>query len=441
MKLKQLLFASCLSLLLIGFSQSASAQADTPTPKKDHSYKPLTVRLNDDGSKYIRFITWHQLWLQTGDGQSGLAMSIRRSRFLAYAQISPRFLILTHWGLNNLTTQGITANPNTQSDNQASLLFLHDAWAEFAVVPEKFHVGTGLHYWNGISRLTNQSTLNMMTLDNPGRVGLGGEGPPRLSDAALFPWSNITSSDQFARHLGVYAKGTIGKFGYRIAANGARRNVGSLSTEELSFQVDGDGQDWLVGGYFKYDVFDKESDKLPYFVGTYFGAKKVLSIGAGFHHHPNALARGVMDEEGTMVIDEDSRENITKWAVDVFYDAPVGDNGGAINALGAYYNYDFGGSETFSGGGLVPGSGNIIYGQLGYVLPFKAAETRFMPYVAYSQQNFDATPDSSYELNVGLNWLINGHFAKVTVEYATGQQGFEGAETNNRFTIQTHIFL
>ena len=64
----------------------------------DHTYKPLQVKLNEDGSKYVRFIMWHQLWLEANSNQKSLRYSIRRSRFLAYAQISPRFLILTHFG-------------------------------------------------------------------------------------------------------------------------------------------------------------------------------------------------------------------------------------------------------------------------------------------------------------------------------------------------------
>lgn len=90
-----------LSLLLVTLtiafgSYDVNGQDETTTV--DHSYKPLKLDLNEDGSKYIRFITWHQIWAAGGSEQDGLRLSIRRSRFLAYAQISPKFLILTHWG-------------------------------------------------------------------------------------------------------------------------------------------------------------------------------------------------------------------------------------------------------------------------------------------------------------------------------------------------------
>jgi hypothetical protein len=401
-------------MLMIPFLGSSQEE----TQEVDHSYKPMQIRLNEDGSKYLRFITWHQMWLQAGSEQKGLRHSIRRSRVLAFAQISPKFLILTHFGLNSLGAGNLTANPNSQTANNRSLLFLHDAWAEFAIEPGKLHVGTGLHYWNGISRLSNQSTLNMMTLDNAGSGN---------ADGRLFPWNNITTSDQFARHLGVYAKGSLGNFSYRVAANNARTNIGSLGATP-SFQVnnvDGAGL-WNFAGYFKYDLFDKESDKLPYLVGTYLGKKKVFSIGAGFFHHPDALA----------VDDLETRESVTHFAMDAFYDAPLNDDL-AINALGAYYNYKYGDTDGFNSGGLVPSSGSILYGQVGIL--FRKA--KLMPYLSYNSQNLDFTPDNSNELGIGLNYFINGHFAKITAEYTTGSKGAIGAQSTNIFRLQTHIFL
>ena len=406
------LIAAVLLFPFLGNSQEAEKK------EVDHSYKPLKVNLNEDGSKYIRFITWHQLWLEARSDQKGIRHSIRRSRLLAYAQISPRFLILTHFGLNSLSADNLTANPNSQTANNRSLLFLHDAWAEFAIEPGKLHVGSGLHYWNGISRLSNQSTLNMMTLDNPGAGN---------SDVRLFPWNNITTSDQFARHLGIYAKGSLGKFSYRIAANNARTNVGVLGATP-TYQVDnaiGDGV-WNYAGYFKYDIFDKESDKLPYLVGTYLGKKKVLSIGAGFFHHPDALA----------VNDLNNRESVTHFAVDAFYDAPLNENL-AISALGAYYNYNYGDTDGFSTGGLVPSSGTVVHGQLGLLF----RKHNVMPYITYNTSNMDFTPNNSDELGLGLNYFINGHFAKITAEYTTGTKGATGAESTNIFRLQTHIFL
>lgn len=416
--------------LLLAFVCGTSAFAQTV----DNTYKPLTVKLNEDGSKYVRFLIWNQNQLSSQfrtNGKStddGLHFSIRRARFLSYAQVSPRFLVLTHFGLNSLGASGLTGNPNTQTASNASMLFLHDMYGEFSVIDKKLYIGSGLHYWNGISRLSNQSTLNMMTMDNPGS-GVG--------DARLFPWSTITTSDQFARHLGIYAKGTLGKFSYRVSANNARKNMAALDSTVTSFQVAGDGKDWLYSGYFNYNFLDGESDKLPYFVGTYMGKKKVLNIGLGFNTNPTALRAGYVDTAGTTIYTK--KEAVTFFAADIFYDAPIGTKGHAINALAAYYQSQYGSNKNFGGGGLVPGSGSIVYTQLGYYLPVK--DQGIMPYLTYSYQDLSNTPNTSYELGVGMNWFINGHNAKLTAEFNTGKKGVANAGTNSRATLQMHIFL
>ncbi|NJO03551.1 MAG: porin, partial [Bacteroidia bacterium] len=72
----------------------------------------LKVNLDTTGSKYIRFIIWNQLWTRYIDNnpntivnnetlENNWDIGLRRSRFLAYAQISPRFLIMFHFGINN----------------------------------------------------------------------------------------------------------------------------------------------------------------------------------------------------------------------------------------------------------------------------------------------------------------------------------------------------
>ncbi|MEZ4950147.1 MAG: hypothetical protein R2784_12270 [Saprospiraceae bacterium] len=147
----------------------------------------MVVKLNDDGSKYVRFIIWHQQWLTSNNlsaenSKFQVNSLARRSRFLAFAQVSPRFLILTHFGLNNLSTGNMTSLGNNGDGPQ---FFLHDAWTEFKVA-DQLYIGGGLHYWKGLTRMSNGSTLNFMTLDAP-RPFIG--------------WHSLGITDQFARHL------------------------------------------------------------------------------------------------------------------------------------------------------------------------------------------------------------------------------------------------
>ncbi|MCB0586216.1 MAG: hypothetical protein KDD06_12935, partial [Phaeodactylibacter sp.] len=46
------------------------AQVSQNGPEKkqeDDSYKPLVLKLSEDGSKYVRFLLWHQHWVQTNN--------------------------------------------------------------------------------------------------------------------------------------------------------------------------------------------------------------------------------------------------------------------------------------------------------------------------------------------------------------------------------------
>ncbi|MEM0993758.1 MAG: porin [Bacteroidota bacterium] len=392
----------------------------------DHSYKPLTMRLNEDGSKYVRFIMWHQIWattnnLEVENTKLQITPSIRRSRFLAFAQISPKFLILTHFGLNGLTPSNQTSLGNNGDSPQ---LFLHGAWGELQI-NKSLYVGAGLHYWNGLTRLSSQSTLNFMTLD---------QSRPFVS------WHSIGISDQFARHLGVYAKGNIGKFDYRLSINspgrsplGAGRDYG-LKDSGLTYTGvsntnsagDPTGNTVLMG-YFRYNIFDSESTKLPYSVGTYLGKKKVLALGAGFFSHPNAM----YDEANQ------SHSHVNHFAVDGFLDMPV--SGGAINAYLSYLNFNYGQNYVSRWGG----TGNAVYGQLGYYL--KTA--KIMPYAAFQSGNYEGLDAPITALDVGLNYFINGHNAKVTLEYHRIKGDIREAaiasseDALSQIRLQLHVFL
>ena len=139
----------------------------------------MKVCLNEDGSKYFRFITWHQFWLQVNDNNSGslkygeplgtsVDFGLRRSRLLLYTQLNDRFLILTHFGFNN---QNAFSGGYLGTDAKKPQLYMHDAWTEYKVWDEYLSLGFGLHYWNGISRLSSASTLNFLNLDAPYSIG------------------------------------------------------------------------------------------------------------------------------------------------------------------------------------------------------------------------------------------------------------------------------
>ncbi len=446
----------------------AGAQGNA-TPGVDHSYKPMVLKLDEKGQKFIRFITWHQMWITHVENNPGTLdvngnfqknsndMAIRRSRFLIQAQVSPRFMIISHWGINNQSfvngggagTLGTGASATGQGGKRPQL-YIHDAWTEFAVKPVKFHVGAGLHYWNGVSRLSSQSTLNFMTMDAP-----------------VFNWYNIETTDQFARQLGVYAKGQLGRFDYRVHLNKPFAFGVAPATVTSTNATNILNEHWSTGGYFNIMLRDKESNVLPFFVGSYLGSKKVFNIGAGWYHQKGVTAT---KPSSMAPVKEHAQTNL---GLDIFLDMPLNKNKGtALNVYSVFYHSDYGPNylrnigilnlhantqtvssnpkSSWSGGGNMQptlGTGNIWYTQVGYLLPKLKNGTAFMPYATFTYKNFERIGKVSGQMDLGLNYLVSGHNAKVTLQYST-RPVYETSSGNpvrsgskGQLTLQTHIFL
>jgi hypothetical protein len=414
--------------ILVTTTTKAQSPVAVPT-EVDHSYKQLRVNLNETGEKYVRFLIWHQVWATSNNFNANTSntvdFSMRRSRFLSYAQISPKFLILTHFGLNNLNAGNMTSLGNNGDGPQ---IFLHDAWGEFKVNNMLF-IGGGLHYWKGLTRLASQSTLNFMTLDQ---------------SRPFAHWFSLGVTDQFARHMGVYAKGDIGKVEYRAALNnplnpnqalGAGRHFGDVNSD-LTYDglVKPDAKgivhgNLLAEAYVKYDFLDKETMKLPFYVGTYLGKSTILSVGSGFFYHPKSMFNNT-----TL-----THSDVIHWAGDVFFDHPV--KGGAINLYASYQHFDYG--KNYMSRWV--GTGDNLFGHLGYYYQ----DWKIMPYVVYQWADYEGLSQNPTALNAGVNYFVNGHHAKLTLEYhAVSNNILEGPRDAignplgvSQIRLQAHIFL
>lgn len=381
----------------------------------------LKIKFDEDGKKYLRLISWAQVQgIYNNDAtttSSKTSFNLRRVRILMFSQITDKFLLLTHFGLNSLNRA--TLHPVGKGDG--AQLFFHGVWAQYSL--DKNHaIGGGLHYFNGISRLNNQSTLNMMTLDNN-----------RQS------WATIGLSDQFARHIGVFLKGKFGKLQYRIAINDAITNgLDARKPVENGAAVYGGAN--LLGtkdsgkifaGYFDYNFLDQESNFLPFKVGTYLGGKKVFNIGAGFFMHP----KGSVKMEDSNLVGED----VSIFAVDAFYDTPLGGNGSAISAYATYQSNNYGKDYLYS----AYGTGSMIYSHIGYVFAGDKTKTRFQPYASYGSNSYDASFNNRNVLGLGINAYMSGHNSKLTLEYKSGLWHFNKFNnfTSNDLSIKNKNYV
>jgi hypothetical protein len=430
----------------------------------------LKINLNEDGSKNLRFILWNQIWMRSTDMNPGTLVADeptsntvdignRRLRILAYAQVSPRYLIVTHVGINNQSfiNGGVAGGGGTGGNGAGKKpgLFFHDAWNEYAIIlPEKekkfsLTVGAGLHYYMGLSRMTMGSTLNFLAIDAP-----------------IFNWPLIEASDQFARQVGLFAKGKYGKFEYRMSVNKPyATNLQPVDVADASIvrAVDNNGNPkWSTAGYFEYQFLDSESNFLPYKVGTYLGTKKVFNLGAGFYSAGNSTQSSV---NGNI-----DNHDINLFAGDVFLDMPIGkkENKMAITAYGAYYSYNFGpnylrnigimnigvsdpnftGARALAGAGNAQptiGTGNIFYTQAGILLPNKAEKPklRIQPFTAYTYKDFEALDTRLSNFDIGANFFIDGHHAKITTQYSSRPLVLNNGNKTSKgeFILQLQIYL
>lgn len=420
----------------------------------DYYGEGIKLKFGEDSAKYIRFITWHQIWTRMSEHNAGSTrlgqdaptsfdFGVRRSRFMAYAQVTDRFLVLTHFGINNQTA--LSGGMNGR-DGQRAPFFMHDAWADFKLFKDYLHVGAGLHYWNGLSRMTRASTLNFLALDAP-----------------IFNWPTIDQTDQFARRIGVFAKGRAGKLVYNFSLSDPfRTNLdGAIAVDQANFSPRNNAK--VLDGYVSYEFFEPEGNLLPFTVGTYLGDKKIFNLGAGFMHNTDAMWYQTTVSGGGA---DTAYASMTLLSVDAFLDIPLTQRmrGGSITFYTVAYFYDMGPNNVrfigimnpADGGGpargnAVPtiGTGRIHYWQLGFALPRKSDKYVVQPYVAMSHayleglQNEDGDEVPVHVFDTGVNLLLAGHHAKLTLSYRNRPDftDVQALERRSELVLQTMIYF
>ncbi|GAA4387227.1 hypothetical protein [Hymenobacter koreensis] len=469
------------------------SQAPTPAASQPASPVPygggMRVNLSPDGSKYMRFITWHQVWTRYTENNTGtlrapgkpqdsqVDFALRRSRFLVLSQLNPRFMVYTHFGINNQTAVSGGVNPTV--DAKKPQLFVHEAVVEYKI-NKYLDFGAGMHYQNGLSRLTRSSTLNFLSMDAP-----------------LTNWPIIETADQFARGIGVYAKGRVSKLDYAFSVNesfltnqastpmglGSMSGTGAnlINTGSNVAQYNPQSTKHIYQGYVSWSLFDLESNLLPFNVGSYLGTKRVLNFGGGFLYNPDgmysrpnssvlnaadiaaATAAGVNQFNAVPT----RKHDIGLWALDVFYDTPLNkETGTALTVYGVYYNYDFGPNHVrYIGasnpgyganalrGNAVPhsGTGNIGFVEAGYLLPkaLFGTKARLQPYASYLLAGYEGLRTSAGErqnvhiADLGANLFLEGHNAKFTLNYRPRPDftNVDDVKYRPEITLQTQVFL
>lgn len=391
------------------------------------NFKDGKLNFNEDGSRYLKISLLNQVWLRYNQNNPGSTLNgqsqeskadigIRRTRLQLYGPVAKRTFLYVHLGINNF---------NALSERKAGF-FLHDAVGEYEVVNEHLSIGAGLAGWTGLSRFASSSVGNIMGLDLP-----------------LYQEATNDVTDQFLRKLSLYAKGKFGKFDYRVIVTDplAIQKSAAYIANPASFNTLSQNANFSTAPpklqtqtYFQYQLFEKESNMLPYATGTYLGVKKVLNIGAGFIVQPDAMIR--LADNGTDTV----KSAMRLLAIDAYYDAPLNkQKGTAISAYVSFSDYDFGKNYIRNTAPLNPATGNSnpavlngsgngaplygtgqnVYAQAGY--KFKndllGKAGTIMPYASLQYSSLQKLADPMIYYDMGVNFLLSGHNSKLTLAY------------------------
>jgi hypothetical protein len=447
MKKYMTMAAACL------FAVAAQAQmpADTSAPKEPKKeIKELKLKLNEDGSHYIKANFTNQIWTRysefnpgsTVDGyasKGGFDVGLRRTRLQLFGQLSDRVFFYTQFGTNNLSSSGARKQG----------LFFHDAIAEFKVFGEHLSLGTGLTGWGGPLRYSSPSVASILSTDAP-----------------LYQQSTNDVSDQFLRKYAVYAKGKFGKFDYRLAIAKPMSIANSTQPQQISSNArfSPEPPKLQYQGYFMYQFQDKESNLTPYTAGSYLGKKRIINLGAGFLLQKNAM--WYANANGDTL-----HNNLAIYGVDVFIDQPLSkERGDAITAYAAFSSNNYGknyvrdlgvmnpangvnANGTFNGAGdafPMMGTGWTSYLQVGYMFkPSLLGSLGTLQYYAASQlSKFDLLKSNMLMFETGLNWLIEGNRYKISFNYqnrpvfkADGAGDLKVSERKGMYVLQFQIAI
>jgi hypothetical protein len=453
---------SCLLLSMYSYGQ-VDAPADSsgmpPAPSAAEK-EALKFNLNADGSHYFQFTVMNQTWVRYNENNPGTLVEnkpkdnsfdigLRRTRFQAFGQLTDKVFVYFQFGMNNFNSQYNTGG------NRKLHAFFHDALCEYKVSKgNQLKIGGGLTIANGLSRFSQPSVSSIMTMDVP-----------------VFAQTTVDQTDEFSRKLSIYARGQVGKFDYRLilsdpfpitssgAATGSLQNYATFSNYGHNLQP----QVYLI-----YQFFDHENHTTPYMTGTYLGKKKVFNIAIG-----GIIQKDAMWKTGRTIFDT-AYQDMKHFAVESYLDMPLSSKQDAISAYAGFFNTDYGTNYLRYNGSMNPangrnpipfnyiegqgptygnsypmfGTGQVIYSQVGYLLPENKSKCRFMPYATFTTAKFDRLQGKPMKVyNAGINCLINAHKSKFTLDwqnrptYEIVASGLKEGKRKNSVVLQYQIFF
>ncbi len=214
----------------------------------------------------------------------------------------------------------------------------------------------------------------------------------------------------FGRDNGIMAWGkpAADKIVYSIGAfNGHNRAIGGSNESD----------NLLYAARIAINFFDPEPMPAYYVSNTYYGNKRVFSVGTSHQFQKDGIGLSPADNG-----------DFRAWNFDFLFEDTIGT--AVFTAEGAYYKYDLGGQVDCASDepGSVPcADGNNMGLQvagkgylttLAYLIPYSVGMGRLQPFLRQQKFDRDISKTTNQQTDLGINYVIDKHNARISTVYS-----------------------
>ena len=174
----------------------------------------------------------------------------------------------------------------------------------------------------------------------------------------------------------------------------------------------------LYAGRLAINFLDPEPAPAYYTASTYYGAKNILTLGLVYQYQKDGVGDSTM-----------TAGDYNSWNADLLYEQKLAD-AGVVTVEGAYYHYGLGAVDC---GTAEPGSvpcttvgnniGGLVAGKaylatLEYMFPQKIGPGNIQPFIRYQDFERDLSQTTDKQTDLGVNYVIDGHNARISAVYS-----------------------
>ncbi|WP_187276444.1 porin family protein [Parahaliea maris] len=239
----------------------------------------------------------------------------------------------------------------------------------------------------------------------------------------LYPSDQGGDAGTYGRDDGVTVWGKAGKFQYAVGAFDGLEGLGNTSDS------------LLYAARFAYNFLNMEDNPGYYTSSTYYGGLgNILTLGLSLQSQSDGT--GSATQSG----------DFSGYTVDLLSETVFGDKGSAgvltIEAEYKDFDADYTIASPAQGDCFCLFDGDSWFASAAFLFPAEVGPGKFQPYVRFVE-NSPSDSDSSDLTELGVNYVISGHNARLNFNYATGDaniSGYAGSDVDSlSFGVQVQI--